>query len=180
LSNVAPRGFARVARLEVGDILTTNDGRPLDDLPSYMAALYLHSADQDLIIDVLRGEKQLSVVVPVQVHHEKIDDLNDLPELQRTFIPKPNIFASDWDDELKPLLRKDSNDPGVVVIAQGAASNGVDRGVQSGGIIRAVNRSPLTSVFQLQATIHQLKAGDPVVLQIERGGQLEFLAFEMD
>jgi hypothetical protein len=32
----------------------------------------------------------------------------------------------------------------------------------------------------LQATIHQLKAGDPVVLQIERGGQLEFLAFEMD
>jgi hypothetical protein len=47
-----------------------------------MAALYLHSADQVLIIDVLRGEKRLSVVVPVQVHHEKIDDLNDLPELK--------------------------------------------------------------------------------------------------
>ena len=180
LSNVAPRGFARVAGLEVGDILTTIDGRPLDDLPSYMAALYLHSADQVLIIDVLRGEKRLSVVVPVQVHHEKIDDLNDLPDLQRTFIPKLSIFVSDWDDELKPLLRKDSNDSRVVVIAQGAASNGVDTGVQSGDIIRAINRSPLTSVPQLQATIDQLKAGDPVVLQIERGGQLEFLAFEMD
>lgn len=180
LSNVAPRGFARVAGLEVGDILTTIDGRPVDDLPSYMAALYLHSADQVLTIDVLRGEKRLSVAVPVQVHHEKIDDLNDLPDLQRTFIPKLNIFVSDWDDELKPLLRRDSNDSGVVVIAQGAASNGVDTGAQSGDIIRAINRSPLTSVSQLQATIHQLKAGDPVVLQIERGGQLEFLAFEMD
>jgi hypothetical protein len=44
----------------------------------------------------------------------------DLPDLQRTFIPKLSILVSDWDDELKPLLRKDSNDSGVVVIAQGA------------------------------------------------------------
>jgi|HubBroStandDraft_4_1064222.scaffolds.fasta_scaffold625796_2 hypothetical protein len=48
----------------------------------------------------------------------------DLPDLQRTFIPKLSILVSDWDDELKPLLRKDSNDSGVVVIAQGAPSNG--------------------------------------------------------
>lgn len=179
LSNVASGGFARIAGLEVGDIVTTIDGRPISDLPSFMEALYLHPSDQAMNVTVLRGEKQLSVVVPVTVHHDKVDDLNDVPDLERTFIPKLSIFVSDIDDQLKPLLRADDDDTGVVVIAQ-SASTAIDTGVQSGDIIRAINRTQLQSVSQLQATVRHLNSGDPVVLQNERGGHLQYLAFEMD
>ena len=118
------------------------------------------------------------------VHHEEVDNLTDVPDLQRTFIAELSMFVSDLDDNMvKPLLRKDSDDPGVVVIlpkAPRAPKRSVDTGVQSGDIIRAVNRTALQSVSQLQATVRGLKSGDPVVLQVERGGKLQYLAFEMD
>jgi serine protease Do len=180
LSNVVSGGFAQMAGLEVGDIVTTVDGRPIDSLPVFMEALYLHPIDQAMTIQALRGQKQLSVTVPVTVYHERVDDLTDVPDLQRVFISELSMFVSDVDDKVKPLLHADNDDSGVVVIAQSAAQNTVDTGVQSGDIIRAINRTPLQSVSQLQATVRQLKSGDAVVLQVEREGKLQYLAFEMD
>ena len=178
ISNVIVAGYAFIAGLEVGDVVLSIDGRPINDLPSYMEALYLHSPDQALRIEVLRADKQLSVVVPVKIHHEKIDNIADVPDLQRTFIPKLGIFITDLDDTLKSLLHEE--DSAVVVIAPAAGPNVVDSGVQSGDIIRAINRSQVQSVAQLRETVHLLKSGDPVVLQVERGGKLQYVAFEMD
>jgi serine protease Do len=180
IANVAPGGFARIAGVEVGDIVKAIDGRPIDDLPSFMEALYLHPADQVLKIELLRGETRVSTVVPVTLHYEEVDDLTDVADLQRTFIAELSMFVSDLNDRLKALLPGDSDDSGVVVIAPAAGANATDTGVQSGDIIRAINRTQLQSVAQLQSTVGQLKAGDPVVLQIERAGKLQYLAFEME
>jgi serine protease Do len=180
ISNIAPGGFAHIAGLEVGDIVLTIDGRPIDDLPSFMEALYLHPVDEVLKIDALRGEKEFSVVVPVMVHQDKVDDLTDVPDLQRSFIAELSIFVTDIDERLKPLLQDDGDDSGIVVLAEAPGPNAVDTGVQPGDIIRAINRTPLQSVSRLQTTVRQLKSGDPVVLQVERGGKLQYLAFEMD
>jgi hypothetical protein len=35
-------------------------------------------------------------------------------------------------------------------------------------------------VTQLRTTLSTFKSGDPVVLRIERGGKLQYLAFEME
>jgi serine protease Do len=180
VSNVVSGGFAQMAGLEVGDIVTAVDGRPIDSLPPFMEALYLHPVDQAMTVEVLRGQKQLSVTVPVTVHHEKVDDLTDVPDLQRTLISELSMFVSDVDDKVKPLLHSDNDDSGVVVIAQAGGQNVVDTGVQAGDIIRAINRTPLQSVSQLQATVRQLKSGDAVVLQVDRGGSLQYLVFELD
>jgi len=64
-------------------------------------------------------------------------------------------------------------------VAQTAGPN-VDTGLETGDIIRAFGRTPLQSTSQLQAMVRNLKSGDPVVLQIERKGQMQYLAFEMD
>lgn len=92
------------------------------------------------------------------------------------------MFVSEMNDTLKPLLSKDDDDvdSGVVVIAEVAGPNAVTTGVEAGDIIRAINRTSLRSVSQLQDTVRQLKSGDAVVLQIKRGGKLQYLAFEMD
>ena len=180
LSNVVSDGFAQIAGLHVGDIVVAIDGRQVDDLPSLMEALYLHPRDQVLKIDALRGEKSLSVVVPIAIRQDKVDDLTDVPDLQRTFVSELSIVVGDLNDLLKPLLPADRADSGIVVIAQAAGPNAVDTGLRSGDIIKAINRTELRSVSQLQAAVHQLKSGDPVVLQIQRDGNLQYLAFEMD
>jgi S1-C subfamily serine protease len=56
----------------------------------------------------------------------------------------------------------------------------VDTGLQPGDVILAILHTPLHSVSQLQATLNTFKSGDPVVLQIERDGKLQYLAFEME
>jgi serine protease Do len=180
ISNVTPGGFARIGGIEVGDIVLAIDTRRIDDLPSFIAALYLHPVDQGMKIDLLRGAKELSVFVPVMVHQESIDDLSGVPDVQRTFVPELNMFVSDIDEALKPLLHGDQDDSGVVVVAESGEPNAQDRGVQAGDVLRALNRTPLQSVSQLQATVRELNSGDPIVLQVERGGKLQYIAFEMD
>jgi serine protease Do len=180
ISNVSSGGFARNAGIEVGDIVLAIDARPIDDFPSFIAALYLHPKDQAMKIDLLRDAKEISVLVPVTVHQESIDDFSDVPDLQRTFLPQLNIFVTDIDQTIKPLLHGDHDDSGVVVVAESGDQNALDTGVRAGDVLRALNRTPLQSVSQLQATIRELKAGDPVVLQVERGGKLQYIAFQLD
>ncbi|MBV9087445.1 MAG: PDZ domain-containing protein, partial [Acidobacteriaceae bacterium] len=47
-------------------------------------------------------------------------------------------------------------------------------------IIHAVNRVTITSTEQLRSTLRQLKPGDPLVFQIERQGQLQYVDSEND
>ena len=70
--------------------------------------------------------------------------------------------------------------PGIVVLAQAAESRTPDTGLKTGDIIRAIDRTPLQTVSQLQTIVRALRPGDPVVLQVERNGKLQYLAFEMD
>jgi S1-C subfamily serine protease len=84
------------------------------------------------------------------------------------------------DEKVKLLLHADDSDSGIVVIAQAGGPRTVDTGLQPGDLIFAIGHIPLHSVSQLQEMLGTIKSGDPVVLQIERGGKFQYLAFEMD
>jgi serine protease Do len=179
ISDIRPEGAAEAAGLQIGDIVLAVDDRLIPSLPDFITALYLHPIDQVLKIDVLRGTSQMSFNVPVKVYHENIDALADVPELHKTLIRKLSIFVTDLDDRVKPLLPSNRSDSGIIVVAQTAGPN-ADAGLQTGDIIRAIDRTPLQSTSQFQAIVRDVRSGDPVVLQIERGGTLQYLAFEMD
>jgi serine protease Do len=180
ISDTVPRGPAEAAGLQPEDIVLAIDDRPIASLPDFMAALYLHPRDQVLKMDVLRRTKPLSFNVPVRVYHEKIDELADVPDLQQTLIRRLSIFVTDLDDRVRSLLPDTRGDSGVVVVAETNGANAVDTGLQTGDIIHAIDRTRLQSISQFQAMVRDLKSGDPVVLQIERNGKLQYLAFEME
>jgi S1-C subfamily serine protease len=69
---------------------------------------------------------------------------------------------------------------GVIVAARTAFGNSVESGLATGDVIHAMNGITIISLDTLKAGIKQFKPGDPVVLQIERSGQLLYLAFEME
>jgi serine protease Do len=179
ISDVLPGGAAEKAGLQVGDIVVAIDGRPILGLPDFMTDLYLHSIDQVLKIDVLRGSSEISFNIFVEVYHEKIDQLADVPDLQKTLIRKLSIFVIDLDDRVKSLLPSTRSDSGIVVVAQTTGPN-ADTGLATGDIIRAIDRTPLQSISQFQAIVRDVRSGDSVVLQIERNGNLQYLAFEIE
>jgi serine protease Do len=180
ISDIAAGGAAEAAGLQVDDIVVAIDGRPILGLPDFMTALYLHPPDQVLKIDVLRGVNQRSFNVSVKVYHENIDDFADIPDLHKSLVRKLNIFVTDLDDKVKPLLYGTRSDSGVVVVAQTGGPNGVNTGLETGDIIRAVDRTALQTTSQFEILVRNLRSGDAVVLQVERKGKLQYLAFEME
>jgi serine protease Do len=180
VSDIAVGGAAEAAGVQVSDIVLAVDDRPILGLPDLISSLYLHPADQILKIDVLRGMSPMSFNVFVKVYHESIDDLADLPNLQKSLVRKLNIFITDLDDGVRPLLQSTRSESGVVVVARVGGTNGLDTGLETGDIIRSVDRTALKSTPQFETLVHNLKSGDAVVLQVERKGKLQYLAFEMD
>ena len=180
ISDMVAGGAAEAAGLQLNDIIMAIDGEQILGLPDVIMRLYLHPPDRVLKMDVLRGETPMSFYVAVKVHHESIDALADIPGLQKRLVRKLNVFVADLDGNVKPLLEDTRSDSGVVVVAQLSGSNSLETGLETGDIIRALDRTALQTTSQFQTLVHNLSPGDPVVLQIERKGKLQYLAFEME
>jgi serine protease Do len=180
ISDMVAEGAAEAAGLQLNDIIMAIDGEQILGLPDVIMRLYLHPPDRVLKMDVLRGETPMSFYVAVKVHHESIDALADIPGLQKRLVRKLNVFVAVLDGNVKPLLEDTRSDSGVVVVAQLSGSNSLETGLETGDIIRALDRTALQTTSQFQTLVHNLSPGDPVVLQVERKGKLQYLAFEME
>ncbi|MGA9904066.1 MAG: PDZ domain-containing protein, partial [Terriglobales bacterium] len=90
------------------------------------------------------------------------------------------ILALNLNDELRSVLGDLRNPAGVVVVARVADFLSSTTGLQTGDVIHSLNQTPVDSLSSLRAALGQVKPHDPVVLQIERNGGLQWLAFEME
>jgi serine protease Do len=180
ISDVTPKGPADLAGMQVQDVVVAIDGRPIPGLPGLVAALYLHPPDEAVRIEVLRGKEKIALNVPAFEHHEKEDQLADFINPSNR-IARLGVYLMDLDDQLRSALSSEIRIPsGVIVLGQSLDLNALTSNLHAGDIIHAINRAPVTSVDQLRSALRGLKAGDPVVLQIERLGQLQYVDFEME
>ena len=180
ISDVTPKGPADVAGLKVQDIVVAIDGRPILGLPGLTAALYLHPIDQVVRLEVLRGNQKISLNVPALEDHEKEDHLADFINSDNR-ISRLGVYVMEMDDQLRAAISSDVRIPsGVVVLGQSLDLNALTSTLRAGDIIHAVNGVSIQSVDQLRSALRALKPGDPVVLQIERLGQLQYVDFEME
>jgi len=180
ISDVIPKGPADVAGLKVQDVVVAIDGRPILGLPGLTAALYLHPADEAVRMEILRGNDKLSLYVPAFEHHEKEDQLADFINPNNR-IGRLGVYVMDLDDQLRSAMSSEVRIPsGVVVLGQSLDLNALTNNLRAGDIIHRINRASVQSADQLRSALRGLKPGDPVVLQIERLGQLQYVDFEME
>ena len=180
ISDVIPKGPADVAGVKVQDVVVAIDGRPILGLPALTAALYLHPADEAVHIEILRGNDKLTLYVPAFEHHEKEDQLADFINPNNR-IGRLGVYVMDLDDRLRSAMSSEVRIPsGVVVLGQSLDLNALTSSLRAGDIIHTINRVSVQSADQLRSALRGLKPGDPVVLQIERLGQLQYVDFEME
>ncbi len=89
-------------------------------------------------------------------------------------------MALDLNDDLRAMLGTLRNPAGVVVVARVADFLSSATGLETGDVIHSVNQTPIDSLSSLRAALRQIKPHDSVVLQVERGGGFQWLAFEME
>jgi len=179
ISDVTPGGPADSAGLKIQDIVITADGRPILGLPGLTAALYMHPPDEVLGLQVLRGSERLLLNVPAVPHHDRADQLGDLIDPNNR-IGRLGIYVMDFDERLRAAMPDVRIPSGVVVLGQSLDLNALTSDLRAGDIIHAVNRVSIQSTEELRSALGKLKLGDPLVLQIERQAQLQYVDTEME
>jgi len=178
ISDVAPDGPAAAAGLRAGDVVLSVDHRRITGLPEFVAALYKHSPDKIVQVDVLRGPKKMSLVIPALQDDDKREDLTDLID-PHELIGRLGVFVHDFDDTARDVLSDNVRIPsGVVVVAQSPELNSYTSSLRAGDIVHNLNQEPIKSVHQLRSLLLSIKSGQAVVLQIERGGKLQYISFD--
>ena len=180
IDDVIPGGTAEAAGLKIGDIVISADGRPIGTLPAFTSVLYLHSLDQVLKLQVLRGTDRKTLFIPVLEMKDPMDALPDLANKRDNVVSQLGILALDLTEDLRSLVGPLRTPSGVVVVARLADFMSSATGLQTGDVIHSVNRAPIDSLNTLRAALAQIKRHGPVVLQVERGGGLQWLAFDLE
>jgi serine protease Do len=180
ISDVMPGGPAEAAGLKIGDIVLAADDRPVETLPAFTGAMYLHPVDKVLKLEVLRDSAKQTLYIPVLQENRGMDQLLDLANTEHNLVPQLAILGVTIDDRLRQAVPDLRIPSGVVVIGRAADLLGPDVGLTTGDVIHAINNHPIDSVDDLRNALKQLKTGDSVALQVERSGKLEYVSFESD
>jgi len=180
IADVIPRGPADAAGIKPGDVVLAIDGQPILGMTGFAAALYLHPPDQVLKINALRATEKLSFNVPAIPVRDRMEQLVDVADPRKSHIGPLGVLGMDLNGQLRFLLPDVQIGSGVIIVGQAPGFNSIDTGLQVGDVIHSLNRTSIESVEQLKSAVAQLKPGDAAVLRIERKGQFQYLAFEME
>jgi serine protease Do len=178
--DVKPDGPAAAAGLKIQDIVLTADDRRIETLPSLTSALYLHRLDEVVKLEILRGSEKKTLFIPAIEQRDHMDELFDAANPENSLIDRWGILAVDLTPELLARFGAVRLPSGVVVVGRAADLIMLDTGLQAGDIVHSLNTTPIDNMETLRAAVKKLKTGDPVVLQVERGGELMYLTFEME
>jgi serine protease Do len=178
LEDVLPGSSADRSGLHPGDLLLGVDGKLFQD-PRALSVLLFQKRIGDIVaFKIQRGAQLLSLNVPVTERERDPESILDPTQSTGNIIPKLGIVAIEITDSVAQLIEPTRKPGGILVTALTAGGNASLFGLQPGDVLHALNRTPLDSLETLRQTLAGLKPGDAVVFSLERGGQLNYIAFD--
>jgi serine protease Do len=181
VADVLPKSPAALVDIRPGDLVLTLDGKPIENGRQFHVSLYPHLAGDIVTLEILRDDQRMTVPVALSERHDPLAALSASIDPRANMVPRLGILGVDVNEriaEMLPLLRVRS---GVLVASTVAgAIDSRDGGLAAGDVVYAVNRTPVAGLAALRAALAAAKTGDAIVLQLERGGQLMYLAFTVD
>ncbi len=178
VSDVAPGSPAAAAGFVPGDIIEKIDGIPVESLT--LARLYLQlfslRAGQTTRFKLKRADGPFTVdVTAVDLPHAC--ERATLVDASATLVETLGILGLPVDADLGAHLRIPS---GVVVAVRVDRPHVPDGVLAQGDVIHAVNGVAVSTPQALRSAVDRIEPRAAVVLQVERDGQLSYVAFERE
>jgi serine protease Do len=178
LEDVIPGSSAEHSGLQPGDILLTIDGKPFQDPRSLSAWLFQKRVGDAVSFKVQRGSDVMNFDVPVTERVRDPESILDPTQSEANIIPKLGIVGIPITDSVAKLIPPARSPGGILVTALTAGGDASFIGLQPGDVLHYLNRTALESLDTLRKSLSDLKPGNPVVLGIERDGQLNYVMFD--
>jgi len=168
---------AAKAGLLPGDVILALDGKRMENGRQFRINIYTRTIGQQVALEIQRGERRLTVRVPVYERESTTTKLSDLLTPLNS-IRALGVVALDLTPQIKQLLPDLRRTAGVVVATVSSDAPYSQQGqLQSGDVIYEINSQPVGSVAALKAAVDKLQPHEAAVLQIEREGSLMYVAF---
>jgi serine protease Do len=180
VEDTVPGSPAAQAGIQIGDVLTTLDGKPLRDTRQLAVQMFRQSPGEVVHLGVLRGTQTENVAITVTESKRDAASLIDPSKADEHVVPRLGILAVPIVGDLAESIGKQREPGGLLVVARtfGSSADLVD--LRVGDILYFADRTRLDSLDTLKAFMLNLKPGDSAVLQVERDSQLNFVPFKYE
>lgn len=179
IADVLPESAAAAAGLEIKDVVLTLNGKVLENSRQFGVNIY-QNAGKTVVLEVLRGTEKKTLQVGVLERPRDPERVLSLIAEDGNMVSKLGILAVDLDERVTPLIPTTRRLNGAVVAGIVADVSSHDEPLMAGDVIYGVNNQTVRGLTDLQTAVKDLARGQPVALQIERQGQLQFLMFEIE
>jgi serine protease Do len=179
ISDVYPGSPAREAGLQIGDVILAMDERPMENARQFEVNTYGKTIGGQVTLDIARGTDTIRRRVTVVERPGEGQEFIDLASPERNLVPELGLLCVTVDERVAAMLGSLRANAGVLVAAKEQTA-GPGAQFLPGDVIHMVNLTPVSNLEQLKAELAKFRALQPVVVQIERRGQLRFIFFEME
>lgn len=180
VADVAEDGPAARAGLQPGDVIHALDGKRMENGRQFRINLYTRTIGEAVTLDVQRGERRLTVRVPVVERESTAARLADLL-VPANAVAALGIIGIELTPQLAGRLPPLRQPHGVIVATVGSDTPFSQQGrLVPGDVIYAVNQTPVASLADLRNSLGTIKTGSAAALQIERDGRLLYVAFRIN
>ena len=170
VSEVVTGSPAEKAGIQQGDVIMEFDGKAVADSQELPRMVASTPVGKSVNVKLWRNGKALDQQVKISEMEENIEVSKTASHNKTLGIAVQNLTP-----EMARRLRLKS-ETGVVVTRVESESPAADAGIQTGDIIREVNRTPVKSVEDLVQKLEQAKDQNNILLLVQRGQNNMFAA----
>ncbi len=180
IADVEPEGPADRAGLRRGDVLVSLDGKTIGSANQLESRIFRRQAGEKVQLAILRGKQEFTFSLAVRERADLGSLLARLAHPEKNLISRLGVLCVQIDKNLATVIPGLRREYGLIVAAKAPEGQTQFIDLRPGDIIDAVNTFPVAFIETLQSSLDGMHPGDPVVLQIERNGRFQYLAFELD